>query len=151
MKKRYLFFIIIVVLVVCGMKINWGTAYTRTKTQPSVEKFNGVQTKEIPNPLTHGQVQLTLKKGVTTQNEVLETFGAPNIMTIDASGNEVWTYQRHATVEKSKSSGAYGTIVLFGASGSAAGFEQSSRTMTLIIKFDKSKKVIDFRSMSSSF
>jgi hypothetical protein len=35
--------------------------------------------------LTHGLVQLTLKKDVTTKAEVLETFGAPNITTIDAS------------------------------------------------------------------
>ena len=97
--------------------------------------------------LTHGAVQLHLKKGETTQAEVLEKFGSPNITTIDGQGQEVWTYQRHATV--SKSSSGYATIVIIG--GSTSGFEQSSRTMTLIIKFNSQKVVSDFNSMYSSF
>lgn len=105
-----------------------------------------------PNsPFTHGNVQLTLKNGVTTQADVLEKFGAPNIATVDSSGNEVWTYQKNATVSKSNESSAYGTVVLFGGSSSSSGFEQSSRTMTMILKFDESKKVIDFKSMTTSF
>jgi outer membrane protein assembly factor BamE (lipoprotein component of BamABCDE complex) len=108
--------------------------------------------KENKNsPYTHGNVQLTLKKGITTQAEVLESFGSPNITTIDADGNEVWTYQKHATVSKSQESSAYGTVILFGGGEGSSGFEQSSRTMTLIIKFDDSKKVVDFKSMSTSF
>jgi len=99
------------------------------------------------SPLTHGNVTLNLKKGETTQSKVLEIFGPPNIATTDAEGNEVWTYQRHASV--SKSSESFATIVLAGAQTS--GFSQSSRTMTLIIKFDSQKRVIDFKSMSSSF
>lgn len=122
-----------------------------TEIRSPTEPFQGAETQETSNRLTHGQVQLTLKKGITTQNEVLEIFGSPNITTIDSSGHEVWTYQRHATVEKSNSSNVYGTIILFGGGSKAAGFEQSSRTMTLIIKFDENKKVADFKSMSTSF
>jgi outer membrane protein assembly factor BamE (lipoprotein component of BamABCDE complex) len=99
------------------------------------------------SPLTHGNVQMNLKVGVTTQTQVLETFGAPNITTIDGQGREVWTYQKHATV--TKTSEGYATIILLG--GSTSGFEQSSRTMTLIIKFGPDKVVQDFNSMSSSF
>ena len=101
--------------------------------------------------LTHGNVQLSIKKGETTQTQVLEVFGAPNITSIDASGQEVWTYQRHATVSQGTSSSNYWTVVLAGGSNSAAGFEQSQRTMTLIIKFDERKIVSDFRSRSSEF
>jgi len=97
--------------------------------------------------LTHGAVQLNVEKGKTTQAEVLEKFGAPNITTIDGERREVWTYQRHATVSKSNDS--YATILVLG--GSSSGFEQSSRTMTLIIKFDSQKVVSDFSSMYSSF
>ena len=105
-----------------------------------------------PNsPFTHGNVQLTLKKGVTTQAEVLERFGAPNVATVDSAGNEVWTYQKNATVSKSSENSTYGTVVLFGGSSSSSGFEQSSRTMTLILKFDDSKRVIEFKSMTTSF
>lgn len=101
--------------------------------------------------LTQGQVQLTLKKGVTSKATVLETFGSPNITTRDGSEYEVWTYQRHATVTNSNSSGSFGTIILFSAGSDTSGFEQSSKTMTLIIKFDENDTVVDFRSRSSSF
>ncbi|KAA3629591.1 MAG: hypothetical protein DWQ09_04960 [Proteobacteria bacterium] len=110
-----------------------------------------VPTTEANSPLTHGNVQLTLKKGVTTQQEVLEKFGAPNIVTHDSAGQEVWTYQRHATVAQSNSSSTYATIILFGGSSRSSGFEQSQKTMTLIIKFDANKMVSDFKSMYSSF
>jgi len=101
--------------------------------------------------LTHGNVQLNIKVGQTTQTEVLEAFGAPNITTIDGQGNEVWTYQRHATVSQSSSSSNYWTIILAGGGGGSSGFEQTSRTITLIIKFDDSDVVSDFNSRSSNF
>jgi hypothetical protein len=41
--------------------------------------------------------------------------------------------------------------VLVGGGARTAGFEQSSRTITLIIKFDKNKVVSDFRSRASNF
>jgi outer membrane protein assembly factor BamE (lipoprotein component of BamABCDE complex) len=101
--------------------------------------------------LTHGNVQLNLHVGETTQTQVLEAFGAPNITSIDGSNQEVWTYQRQATVAESSSVGNYWTIVLFGGTAKASGFEQSQRTMTLLIKFDANKVVSDFRSRSSDF
>lgn len=106
------------------------------------------------NRLTTGQVQLTLKKNETTQDQVVEAFGSPNLVTTNAAGEDVWTYQRHATVEQAHQQSAYGTIILFGASGSSSGFEQSSRTMTLVIKFREvngAKRVVDFQSRASSF
>ncbi len=112
------------------------------------------QTKPVTtrnSELTHGNVQLNLKVGVTSQTQVLEVFGAPNITSIDGSGQEVWTYQRAATVAQSSSSDGYWTILLAGGSRSASGFEQTQRTMTLIIKFNDKKVVSDFRSRSSEF
>lgn len=106
------------------------------------------------NQLTTGQVQITLKKDVTTQTEVLEAFGAPNLVSLTGDGTEVWTYQRNATVSAANSSSVYGTIILFGGSSRTSGLEQSSRTMTLIIKFKEIggiKRVADFSSRSSSF
>ena len=133
--KRIFITLVIGVLLLSGCATTQSTDLSNTK----------------PSPFTHGNVQLTIKKGVTTQTELLENFGPPNIATIDSSGNEVWTYQKHATVSKSTESNAYGTVILFGASGGTSGFEQSSRTMTLIIEFDKMKKVSDFKSMTTSF
>lgn len=103
------------------------------------------------NALTQGNVQMNLKVGETSKAEVLEVFGAPNITTRDASGSEVWSYQRHATVSQSSSSGNFWTILLVGGGQSASGFSQTSRTMTLIIKFDGKDIVSDFRSRTSDF
>ena len=101
--------------------------------------------------LTQGNVQLNLREGHTTKAQVLEAFGAPNITTRDASGSEVWTYQRHASVSQSNSSSGFWTILLAGGGSSASGFSESSRTMTLIIKFDGNDVVSDFRSRTSDF
>lgn len=119
--------------------------------------------QDSPNTLTHGMVQMTLKVGETTQSEILETFGGPNVTSIDGSGQEMWVYDRHATVSSNSSSG-FSIGMLVGAAGGDVGgggglgfgkkkskSSQSSRSMTLIIKFDKNKVVSDFKSRSSSF
>ncbi|WP_415643629.1 hypothetical protein [Sphingomonas antarctica] len=51
--------------------------------------------RDDPNSLTHGMAQMTLHVGQTTQLDVAEAFGAPNITTLDAQGQEVWIYDRH--------------------------------------------------------
>jgi hypothetical protein len=108
--------------------------------------------------LTHGNVQLNLKVGETSQAQILDVFGAPNITTIDGSGQEVWTYQRAATVEQSASSRGFWTILLTGGAAATAGqsqetsgFEQTQRMLTLIIKFSDQDVVTDFRSRASEF
>lgn len=115
------------------------------------------------NTLTHGMAQMTLHVGTTTQVEVLETFGAPNITTLDAQGQEVWVYDRQATVSSSGSSGFSIGMLLGAGGGGVAGVgglgfgkskskaAQTQRTMTLIIKFGPDKRVTDFKSRSSSF
>jgi hypothetical protein len=107
--------------------------------------------------------QMTLKVGQTSQLEVAEAFGAPNITTLDAQGHEVWIYDRHATVTASKDSGFSIGMLIGGGGGGVGGgaglgfgsskskASQSSRTMTLIIKFGANKLVSDFKSRSSSF
>jgi hypothetical protein len=139
MNKNYLRFLALTFLVIFQSGC--------VATAPSVETTE-------KNRLTTGQVQLTLKKNVTTQSEVLETFGAPNLVTLNSDGQDVWTYQRNATVVNANSSSVFGTVILFGGSSRTSGLEQSSRTMTLIIKFkeiDGSKRVSHFDSRSSSF
>jgi uncharacterized protein YcfL len=97
--------------------------------------------------LTPGMAKTKIIKGVTSQNDVLEVFGAPNIVTRNKSGNEVWTYDK-ASVETSSSS-IYGTILIAGgASGRAA---TSANTFTLMIEFDDQNIVKDFSYRSASF
>ncbi len=101
--------------------------------------------------LTQGNVQMNLVVGKTTKAEVLESFGSPNITTRDGAGREVWSYQRAAQVAQSSSQSGYWTIILAGKSSGASGFESSSRMITLIIKFNSSDIVTDFRSRTSNF
>jgi len=103
------------------------------------------------NNLTHGAVQLKLQKGVTTQNDVIEAFGAPNITTIDGDSREVWTYRRHASVTSSSGTNSYFNILVFGTSNASGEGSSSSQSMTLVIKFGPDKKVADFQSMATSF
>lgn len=106
---------------------------------------------ERNSALTQGNIQLNLVAGQTTKAQVLETFGAPNITTRDGSGREVWTYQRAAQVSQSSNRSGYWTVILAGQNSSASGFESGSRMITLIIKFDSSDVVTDFRSRTSDF
>jgi outer membrane protein assembly factor BamE (lipoprotein component of BamABCDE complex) len=101
--------------------------------------------------LTQANVQLNLKKGETTQADVLGAFGAPNIITTDGSGDEVWSYQKNSMTATSSADGYYATIILAGVNSGSGMYNQSTKTATLIIKFDQSKKVKDFKFMSANF
>ena len=62
--------------------------------------------------LTFGMIKKNLVKGQTDQAEVLSLFGAPNIMTRNKSGEEVWTYDKIA-VSTSDVAGALGGVGVF--------------------------------------
>ena len=118
---------------------------------------------DAANTLTHGMAQMTLRVGTTSQYEVLETFGGPNVTTLDGEGREVWIYDRFATVTASKdSSFSIGMLVgavgggVAGAAGLGFGSSKSksstsNRSMILILKFGPDKRLVDFKSRSSSF
>lgn len=103
------------------------------------------------NPYTQGKVTLNLKKGVTTQHQVAEVFGAPNIVTQDSDGDQVWIYQKDNVTIESNATSNYFTIFLAGVSSRSSDYQQSSQTMTLIIHFNENGRVKDFKSMSTSF
>jgi hypothetical protein len=101
--------------------------------------------------LTQGNVQNELTSWRNYQSGSFRNFGSPNVTTRDASGQEVWSYQRAAQVAQSTTSEGYWTIIFAGQSKTATGFESSSRMITLIIKFDENDVVTDFRSRESNF
>lgn len=105
-----------------------------------------VQPTEKGN-LTPGMAKTKIIKGQTTQNEILEVFGAPNIVTKNKSGNEVWTYDK-ASIETGTSD-VYGTIIIAGGVGSRT--STSARTFTLMIEFDDKGIVKDYSYRSSAF
>lgn len=117
--------------------------------------------------LTPGMVEATVKNGETRQVDVLQTFGAPNIVTRDQAGREVWTYDVHSVAHASASTERSGSLAAAGAGlagealvGGAGGVsggkstsagQVSSSTFTLMITFDENDVVQDYRMMSTQF
>ena len=52
--------------------------------------------------LTAGMVKKYVKVGEATQTDLITVFGAPNIITRDKDGNEVWTYDRQSIASASE-------------------------------------------------
>jgi outer membrane protein assembly factor BamE (lipoprotein component of BamABCDE complex) len=112
--------------------------------------------------VTVGKVQAEIKTGMSGA-EVVAILGSPNIVTTDEERREAWVYDKFATESAySTSSGGVSVLVLGLIGDALAGGNPSSRsstgassksqrTLTIIIKFDKNKKVRDFAYHSSSF
>ena len=109
----------------------------------------GCVTSQAPQKsnLTPGVVKTQIKKGVTSQAEILSLIGAPNIVTKNKAGEEVWTYSRQSF--DSESGGFGGGLILFG--GSSAFSSASSNSFDLIITFDSRNIVKDYSAVSSQF
>jgi hypothetical protein len=121
--------------------------------------------------LTAGMVKKYVKVGVATQTEIISVFGAPNIITRDKDGHEVWTYDKQSMASASEvaewnSSGGAGAIAgglagdvaigggatVGGSSGKSSSAGQvSSTTFTLMIQFDDKDVVRDYRMMATQF
>ena len=117
--------------------------------------------------LSYGTVTATVVRGKTTQTDLLQIFGGPNISTTDSDGVETWVYERSVsqTDVASKSNNwqaaanlgvAFGHVQL-GASGgggqnaSGASTASSFRSLTAIVKFNANKTVKDYSVRASQF
>jgi hypothetical protein len=99
--------------------------------------------------------------------EVASVLGSPNIVTSDEERRETWIYDKISTENAySSSEGGVSALILGGAPvgsallggglgggyGSKAGASSTTqKTLTVIIKFDKSSKVRDFAYHTSKF
>ncbi len=90
--------------------------------------------------LSAGMVKKSVIKGKTTQTEVLEIFGPPDLLT-HTDGAETWTYDK--TTYDFETTSSYFTVVLAGAGKDTA--RSSSRSTMVIIYFDANEVVRDFR------
>ncbi len=121
--------------------------------------------------LTAGMVKRHVRVGEAGQADIMRVFGAPNIITRDKEGREVWTYDRQSMATASEvaewnaggglvagAGGVVGEAVVGGAAsvggstgkGSTAG-QVSSATFTLMIVFDNSDIVQDYQMMATQF
>jgi hypothetical protein len=124
-----------------------------------------------PGRLSYGAVTSTVKKNQTTQAELLDLFGGPNISTTDADGLETWVYERSASdTDVAGSSDARNLNAFFGAGGNVGGAtvgggvaggasssrdrsrtSNSVRNLTVIVKFNPDKTVRDYSVRQSTF
>ena len=112
------------------------------------------------DPVTAGNAKRNLVPGQTTQQQVIETFGAPNLVTRSGDGTETWTYERVAYDSSWMGGGGGvsaggipgGPAVVGGGLGFGGGTSSSgSRTVTLIVYFDSTDHVRDYRVMETHY
>ncbi len=96
--------------------------------------------------LTPGVVKLKIAKGSTRQAEILEVFGPPDMVT-HKDDQQIWTYDKTSYDYQSQS--GYLTVLFAGTGGDTV--RSSSRSTILIIYFDASDTVIDYRLNSTKF
>lgn len=142
--------------------------------------LTGCSTKLSPEPfdanlrLTAGQVKMTVKTGVTTQNEIFKSLGAPNVVALESGVGEIWTYDQIKVRRTAQGYGAgafFATLFGFsddaswsnrdpGHGGGEAGVEVSGsvgtsttsvHTATLVIRFDANEKVASYKMLITSF
>ena len=97
--------------------------------------------------LTPGMAKTKIVKGETSQNDILEVFGPPNVITRTKTGNEVWTYDK-VSIDTSHS-GIFGGFIIVYAGGEKSSV--STRTFILMIEFGENDIVKDYSYRSSAF
>ncbi len=97
--------------------------------------------------LTMGTVKKRLVRGKTTQADIVQLLGSPNMVTKNSHKEEVWTYSRQSY--DSESGGFGGGLIVFG--GNKAFSSGSSNSFDLIITFDKDDVVRDYSAVQSQY
>lgn len=104
--------------------------------------------EKFKNPFDAITLKEKIIQGKTSQTEILETFGAPEITTTSDSNEDIWTYVK--TSHESESNGVNADVlaVFLPASLYAIGggvnhnkSESSNKNTSVIIKFNKNKIV----------
>lgn len=105
---------------------------------------------DTQDQLTVGKVQKEIRTGMTSA-EVASALGSPNIVSTDSKSREVWIYDKISTTRVRSKSGSYGTLLLLGGQRESSASQTTQKTLTIIIKYDKSHKVRKIDYHSSSF
>jgi hypothetical protein len=134
---------------------------------PQAQAVSAPPAQSGASALSYGTVTTTVVRGKTTQADLLQVFGGPNISTVDNEGVETWVYERSVsqTDVASKSQNwqaaanlgaAFGHVTAVasvggGQSSSAASTTSSFRSLTVITKFNADKTVKDYSVRASQF
>ena len=112
-----------------------------------MDQLNGLQDGD---KITVGTVQKEIVVGMSS-TDVIVALGSPNIITTDDQRRENWVYDKIATQNFASGSQGRPSLLWFVPSESNYGSSTSQRTLTIIIKFDKTNKVRDFAYHTSRF
>jgi hypothetical protein len=124
--KNVLGFLILIVVSSC-VSYKYGTS------QEPVQDSN----------LTFGVVKSFIVKDTTNQEEILKTFGAPNIITKNKDNDEVWSYNKMSVEER----GGHTNFFI----GDRASVSTATKSFDLIITFNEKDIVKDYSVISTSY
>jgi outer membrane protein assembly factor BamE (lipoprotein component of BamABCDE complex) len=102
--------------------------------------------KNTKNPFDPLTLKENLLLGKTTQAQLMETFGAPDMVTEDGSKEDIWAYNQRKS-ESSNSGISSGMLAFlpiaplaaFDIGGSLGKRESGTKSTTLMLYFDKKK------------
>lgn len=97
--------------------------------------------------LTYGTVKKKVVKGLTNQNEIIQLFGSPNLITKNRESNEVWSYNKMSVDRNSSGYGAW--LLLIGSEES--NYSTSTSSFDFIVIFDKNDIVKDYSVIVSNY
>lgn len=120
----------------------------QSASQHAAEVDKGMSSSD--RNLTVGTVQKEIRNGMSGA-EVAAALGSPNIVTTDGERREVWVYDKISTKAVVSRDQIGASILIIGGSSEAGASERQQRTLTVIIKFNKDKKVRDFAYHTSRF
>jgi hypothetical protein len=140
---------------------------TAAPPTPQAQAVSAPPAQSGASALSYGSVTSTVIRGKTTQADLLQMFGGPNISTVDNQGLETWVYERSVsqtdvTSKNQNWQAAANLGAAFGnfqAGASASGGQGSAattaatsfRSLTVIIKFNPDKTVKDYSVRASQF
>lgn len=136
------------------------------KCRKHPEKCIPLTTPIQEQQMTLGLVQRDIKVG-TSQADVAQILGSPNIVTQDADGKETWIYDKVSSITSYGSSGFGVGIGGFGGGYGSGGLggglanvgynknggtvQSNQKTLTVVLKFDANHNVSSFSYHMSSF
>ncbi|MFA5879316.1 MAG: hypothetical protein WC860_03990 [Candidatus Margulisiibacteriota bacterium] len=131
MNKKYLFFI----LMICSFMF-LSSCFSNQSNETATS-----------SNLTVGEVKRQIVKDKTSQSEILQLFGSPNMVTKNKDGNEVWAYNKMSY--QTNASASSGTLIFLG--GSQAMSSAATKSFDLIITFNNKDIVKDYNMVYSSY
>lgn len=163
--KKLLISLLVLCIAAPVFAIN-DTPKVSRKCRKHPEKCIPLTTPIQEQQMTLGLVQRDIKVG-TSQADVAQILGSPNIVTQDADGKETWIYDKVSSITSYGSSG-FGVNVGgfgggFGWNGIGGGMgnvgynknggtvQSNQKTLTVVLKFDNNHNVSSFSYHMSSF